>query len=232
MRVLLVEDDPVTRTFLHNATASLGVDIDVATCMRQAVALAAAAPHAAWLLDARLPDGSGVELLHVLRQRHSGVPALVHTATTDPAELQRLRAAGFDAALSKPLPAAEWQAAVHALLSTQAQPASTPVAEPPLWNDAAALAVLGGSADTLNALRTLFFAELPQQIQILERASAADVRADLHATLHRLSASCGFVGAARLAAAIRHWRSAPAAITTLIAVARDTLASRPTAPPP
>jgi len=228
MRVLLVEDDPVTRTFLHGATASLGVEIDLAACMRQALVLAGRVRYSAWLLDARLPDGSGVELLHALRQRQPGIPALAHTAATDPEELQRLRAAGFDAALSKPLSAADWQAAVNALLAmTTPLPASTDEL-PPLWDDAAALGVLGGNADTLAALRELFFAELPQSISTLERASATGDAASIHADLHRLSASCGFVGAARLAAAIAHWRSDPDTITTLVQTARQTLASRQT----
>jgi len=230
MKILLVEDDPITRAFLHTATLSLGVEIDLAASMQQALALAETTVYAAALLDARLPDGSGVDLLRALRQRHPGMLALAHTASTDPEQLQRLREAGFDAAVSKPLPTADWQAAVRALLAEDdTAPAAHRVSVqelPPLWDDAAACKVLGSGADTLDALRGLFFGELPDQIKVLERASAASDPALAQDTLHRLSASCGFVGAARLAAAIARWREDASTITQVLQAARETLASR------
>jgi len=214
-KVLLVEDDPVTRAFLHAATQSLDVEIDLAASMREALALADAAVYSAFLLDARLPDGSGSELLEKLRPSHSDVPALAHTAVTDEAELQRLRGAGFNAAVSKPLSAAAWQAAVRALL---------PPAAPPLWDDAAALKILGNRPDDLIALRGLFVHELPAQIKTLEQAAADQDDASINAELHRLRASCGFVGAARLAAAIECWRDTPGVMGDILASARETLA--------
>jgi len=38
-RLLLVEDDPTTRMFLHTATQALDVEIDLAASMQQALAL-------------------------------------------------------------------------------------------------------------------------------------------------------------------------------------------------
>jgi len=216
-RVLLVEDDPTTRAFLHAATRALGVEIDLAATMRQALAFADATVYSAFLLDARLPDGSGSELLDKLRRAHPKIPALAHTAVTDPAELQRLRDAGFDAAVSKPLSAADWQAAVRALL------ASPPHTGIPIWDDAAALKMLGGDPDDLSALRGLFMRELPEQINTLERARSDQDEAAIKSELHRLRASCGFVGAARLTAAIEHCRDHPEALTDVLDTAQETL---------
>jgi len=221
LRVLLVEDDPTTRMFLHTATLALDVDVDLATSMQQALALADATVYAAWLLDARLPDGSGTELLNTLRQTHPDIPALAHTAVTDQLELQRLRDAGFDAAVSKPLPATDWQAAVRALLTQ-----SAPVI--PLWDDAAALKILGGNRDDLDALRGLFVRELPDQINTLERACTDQDEAIIKSELHQLRASCAFVGAARLAAAIRSWTGETDGLQRILHTARETLAKQPT----
>jgi len=217
-KVLLVEDDPTTRAFLHAAIQGLDVEIDLAASMRQALDLAGAATYALWLLDARLPDGSGTELLETLRQRYPGVPALVHTAITDQAELQCLRDAGFDMAVCKPLSAADWQTAVRTLL---------PQPEPPLWDDAAALNILGGNPDNLNALRGLFMHELPNQINILERAHADQDEATIKSELHRLRASCRFVGAARLAAVIQSCPDAADSSQAIIDTACETLAHPP-----
>jgi len=217
-RLLLVEDDPTTRMFLHTATLALDVEIDLAASMQQALDLAAATAYAAWLLDARLPDGSGIELLDKLRRTHPEVPALAHTAVTDQAELQRLRDAGFNLAVSKPLSATHWQATVRALLT---QPAH------PLWDDADALNILGGKLEDLDALRGLFMCELPDQINTLERARSDQDEAAIKSELHRLRASCAFVGAARLAGAIQAWTGGADGLRHIIHTARDTLARPP-----
>jgi len=219
-RVLLVEDDPTTRAFLHAATQVLDVDIDLAASMQQALALARSTEYALWLLDTRLPDGNGVELLGQLCRLSQAVPALAHTALTDKVELQRLRDAGFDAALSKPVAATDWQVAVQALLSSQAHAVS-------LWDDVAALKILDGNPYDLSALRSLFVHELTDQIDTLKRACAEGNMAAIKSELHRLKASCNFVGAARLAAVIKHWQNNSATIHEVLSVAQDTLPAYP-----
>jgi len=218
-KVLLVEDDPTTRAFLHAATRALDVEIVLAASMRQALALAEAAIFSGFLLDARLPDGGGIELLEKLRRTCPEIPALAHTAVTDPDELQRLRDAGFDVAVSKPVSAADWQAAVRALLVSRSHAGIA------LWDDAAALKILGDNPDDLSALRGLFTCELPEQIKTLEHAHANQDNAVIKAELHRLRASCGFIGAARLAAAIERWWSHPEMMDAILASARETLAA-------
>jgi len=224
-KLLLVEDDPTTRAFLHAATQALDVDVDLADSMQQALTLVAQTRHAGWLLDARLPDGSGVELLERLRQSHPDIPALAHTAASNPDELQQLRDCGFDAAVRKPLSVTDWQTAVRALLALQIHPESQTTI--PLWDDATALKALGGDHEVLKALRQLFLQELPQQIQSLERANADKDQIALKNELHKLTASCGFVGAARLATAIGCWRNAPGTITNVLHTARATLTTAP-----
>jgi len=217
--VLLVEDDPTTRAFLHAVTRALDVDIDLAASMQEALRLAHSTCYNVFLLDAHLPDGSGTELLKQLRRMYPEIPALAHTAVTDPAELQHLRDAGFDAAISKPVSAENWQKTLSALL-TPASPSTIP-----LWDDTAALKILGGNPGDLKALRELFVHELPDQINILERAHAHHDNTAIQSELHRLRASCGFVGAARLTAAIGRWRGHRETLSEVLNTARETLAA-------
>lgn len=190
-RLLLVEDDPVSQAFLAEVARGLPADVDCAASVAQALGWARAHRHDAWLIDAHLPDGSGAALLAQLRGlvASSSPPALGHTASRSPSDLQALRAAGFDAVVSKPLPADQWSAALRRLLRRS---------ETALWDNDAALRALHGNAEAMHSLRRLFIAELPKQQPLIEAALAAGDIARARAELHRLKASCGFVGATRM----------------------------------
>ena len=220
-RILLVEDDAVSRTFLTIAAEGLPADVDAVDCCSTAlrsVALLCAQdnPHDLWLIDANLPDGSGAGLLASLRDAFPPKPALAHTASHDPADHHALLAAGFDEVLVKPLPMIALQAAIcralgddharegHVSDAGAGKDDSTLVcATLPSWDDAAALLALKGEQSHVIALRSLFLDELPAQCNTIERAFAdGDVPRAVR-TLHMLRASCGFVGAVRLAEAAR-----------------------------
>jgi CheY-like chemotaxis protein/HPt (histidine-containing phosphotransfer) domain-containing protein len=221
-RLLLLEDEPTSRMFLATALAELPVEIDTAQTVAQGRDLAAGGTHALWLFDANLPDGTGGGLLAELRGRGLSTPALVHTAAVETGERQRLLAQGFTNVVVKPLSAGAWRQAVSTALAQA--PAPLPIGESParyastelpVWDDEAAIAALGGSRDNVDALRGLFLAELPAARDEIMAAAQAGNHAAMHDTLHRLRASCGFVGAARLDAAGHALRDAPGCATRL-----------------
>ena len=222
LRVLLVEDDPVSAAFLRDAATALPARVDVAGSMAEAMELAATCSHDLYLVDANLPDGRGETLLDHAR---AGIrtPALAHTAADDVAARDRLLAAGFVEVLRKPLGVAT----LHAALRRHLPMPSHRVADTDLpdWNDAGALAALGDVAH-VDALRALFRRELPGQRARIS-AAAGDVAA-MHADLHRLAASCGFVGADRLRDAVRHLMASPsdpAAMQAFVAAADAVIAA-------
>lgn len=192
--VLLVEDDPASRAFLAAATAALPARVVEADGCRAALEAAASAPpFDLWLVDANLGDGDGAALLAQLRARYPGTPALAHTASNDPGVLDALVAAGFDAAVSKPLLAAALREALRGLLGDVRGD----------WDDASALDALNGNPGHVQGLRELFLGELREQGETVAHALACGDHATAGAVLHRLRASCGFVGAARLGDAVR-----------------------------
>ena len=205
-RVLLVEDDPTTRLYLATIVRELPAEVDCADSIASARALADAQSYDLWLVDAQLPDGRGSDLLARLRARHPTVPALAHTASTEAALLGELIAKGFAEVLVKPLAAAELQAAVQrALGSTVASAATAIIAadrELPLWDDEAAARAMNFNRTHVEALRRLFLDELPHARQVIITAARDGDVAAMNSGLHKLRASCGFVGAARLAAAV------------------------------
>ena len=200
--LLLVEDDAVSRAFLEAATAALPASVAVAADAASARRLANASAFDLWLIDANLPDATGAELLAQLRAAGLTTPALAHTATRDEDAHAELRAAGFAGVIAKPTDATTWQAAVRrALGATSPERATTPIGASggklPVWDEDAALAALNGNREHVAALRQLFLEELPgMRPRIVDAESRRD-------TLHRLRASCGFVGAARLADAVQ-----------------------------
>jgi CheY-like chemotaxis protein/HPt (histidine-containing phosphotransfer) domain-containing protein len=196
-RVLLVEDDPASRAFLAAAVRDVPAEVETAGSLAEALGLAAEGAHDLWLFDAHLPDGSGSQLLQALRAQHGAVPALAHTASEDRPLLDALSAAGFDGVLVKPMPADTLQAAIRGRLGLTGDAAPAPV-----WDDEAAASALNGDRAHVEALRRLFLSELPHQCgRIVASAHTGDIGA-MRAELHRLRASCGFVGAARLGGAV------------------------------
>ena len=199
-RALLVEDDAVSAAFLQAALSRVPLDVDVARDCARARELAATSSYALWVFDANLPDGRGDALLVALRAQGGTTPAIAHTAAREAEEHERLLTAGFLEVLVKPLSTSETVAAARMALGLDAAlpaPAATPT-DSPLWDDAAALSALLGDRGHLVALRGLFRTDLEAVRTSLADAVERDDRAEIRSLLHRLRASCGFVGAMRL----------------------------------
>lgn len=208
LRILVVEDDPVSAAYLGDVTASLPAQVDVAGSVAEALAIAGTHAHALLLIDAHLPDGSGQGLLQALREHGVIAPALAHTAAGETTLHDALLAAGFVEVLRKPLGMADLKLALQRHLR-QATPTPASFAELPHWDDAAALAALGGQRANVDALRGLFREELPGQRHRISRACMEGNEAGVRDELHRMVASCGFVGAARLGHAVRQMQATP-----------------------
>lgn len=232
-RILLLEDDPVSAAFLAEAIAALPARVEHAASLAEARALGG--DQSLWLFDANLPDGTGASLLAEWRARGLRTPALAHTAEARREELDALIDAGFAEVLLKPLTIAQLQGAIRRMLGlnpSQDARGSAGIDAPrcgksPVWDDAAALRALNGQRAHVEAMRGLFLQELPQTVARVVDAFARDDAA-LRAELHRLTAACGFVGAARLRAAVDALRDAPsssAALARFEGAAGDTLSA-------
>lgn len=232
-RILLVEDDPTTRAYLTALTEALPARTDGAASIAQALRHAAAARYDLWLVDANLPDGTGIELLQRLRAIAPRTPALAHTAAQARSELEPLHAAGFEDVLVKPVDAGAWHAAIRRALGRAAVEGACESSRDAggqllLWDEAAAARALGGNSANVAALRGLFLSELPAQVAAIREVDGEARRAQLH----RLRASCAFVGACRLEDAVRRLqeRMDDDALQLFVHVAEQTLAQPPTPP--
>ncbi|KIQ97993.1 response regulator [Lysobacter sp. A03] len=235
-RILLVEDEPTSAAFLAAAARAAPAHVDIAPDVATAMTLARQHTYALWMFDATLPDGSGSELLRRLRQDSPGIPAIAHTAGDDPSQLAALADAGFTKVLRKPLPTAEVQAAVRRALGLPVPAATnepgTAHAAVPVWDDRAAAAALNGNDEHVATLRGLFLDELPQACERIAAAAHTGNFDTVGAELHRLRASCGFVGAAKLVVLVKLLQAEPSnrqLMERFEAAARETLVRTPAA---
>lgn len=114
MRVLLVEDDRILRTFLRRAFREEGYAVDEATSGEQA--LEASAGYDCVVLDLMLPGRDGFEVVRELRARGDHTPILVLTARGELTSRVRGLEGGADDYLTKPFDLPELLARVHALV--------------------------------------------------------------------------------------------------------------------
>jgi len=104
-QILVVEDNARNMTLLRDVLRASGYRTLEASTGRQALMLAIAHGPALVLMDIRLPDMDGVEVLGRLRmdERTASIPVLAVTAQAMRGDSDRFKEAGFDGYLSKPV---------------------------------------------------------------------------------------------------------------------------------
>lgn len=192
-RVLLAEDDPVSRNFLREAIQACGAEVTDCADGARALALARSQHWDLLIFDHQLPVRTGDAVLAALRDDTGAAsritPAIATSAAPD-AETARLLGAGFVDVLAKPMTTETLSAALQ-------RHGCTPAGSP-LDDDDALRAC--GSPQAVARLRRLFAEqELPKVQGELDRL--AHTPQTLRPILHRLRASCGFCGAQALAQA-------------------------------
>lgn len=209
--LLLVEDDMTSQGFFQFALESLPATVDIADSFASALKRAETAHYDLLLIDVNLPDGDGPALLRQLRVRDPQVTALAHTADASSELQQSLQQAGFSETLIKPM---SRETLLKAIRRTLAKTAANSTdlddeADVPHWDETVALSALNGQQAHLRALRELFLSELPGARDAVRRALRQHDEGEARNQLHRLKASCGFVGALRLARAVRQLHNNP-----------------------
>lgn len=101
-RILLVDDDPDVREFLTDLLNAYGYEVETAAGGGAALdALGKTAFHG-MILDICMPDVDGVEVLRVIRERGSGIPIIMVTASDSKERTARAVNLGAQACLLKP----------------------------------------------------------------------------------------------------------------------------------
>jgi CheY-like chemotaxis protein len=119
-RILHVDDHQDARLMMAALLQDRGYGVLTAGSVGEALELAKEIAFDLYILDIRLPDGTGVELAQELREMHPGIPILYYSAYGDAAEVERSLAICGDAYLKKPVCVADIEDQVEELLTAGA----------------------------------------------------------------------------------------------------------------
>ncbi len=189
--IVLIEDDEISRLFLVEALSLLPVRVAVCVCFSDAGVYFNSQNADLIISDVNLPDG---DLFSHCRIFPPDVPILVTSAGLSDAALQRLQALGYNNILNKPMTLQTLHAAIRQQL---ALPDTTSTPEP-LWDRQKTGMALGRNPAALAQLKGMFESELRQMTTELQALFKQGEHKAMHDILHKLKASCGFLGASRL----------------------------------
>ncbi|HEV2319915.1 MAG TPA: response regulator transcription factor [Verrucomicrobiae bacterium] len=115
MRILVVEDERKTASFIRKALQGEGFAVDVCHRGDDALAAVTATPFDGVVLDIMLPGRDGLSVLRQLRERNDQTPVLLLSARGEVNERVEGLNAGADDYLPKPFAVAELVARVRAM---------------------------------------------------------------------------------------------------------------------
>jgi DNA-binding response OmpR family regulator len=115
MRILLVEDDRLQRDVASSWLEHDGHAVKGAASVAEAVKALQRDSFDLVILDWMLPNGSGTEILHWVRERLPKLPVMFATAKDEEGEIASILRSGADDYVVKPLRRAEFLARVEAL---------------------------------------------------------------------------------------------------------------------
>ena len=115
-RILYVDDHEDSSEMLRLLLAPMNYEVQAAHTVDDALRLAQSVEFDLYVLDKRLPDGSGIELCQKLNQLTPGVPCIFYTGDAYETHRQEAAAAGAHAYIAKP-DVDELIETVHRLLS-------------------------------------------------------------------------------------------------------------------
>ncbi len=193
LHILVAEDDEWNAQLVEQLLLRRGHRVRLANNGREALDLAAEANFDLMLLDVHMPELDGFQVIRALRERERAqgghLPVIALTARSRPEDRERCLAAGMDDFLSKPLRAADLEAAIDRVA------ASWPRADqavPGLLDPRVLLAACGGDARILERICGALRAGLPDHVAAVEEALSAGDAPRLREAAHRL---CGMVAA-------------------------------------
>jgi ActR/RegA family two-component response regulator len=114
-RVLVIEDDPILRRAMQVLIGAAGAQVLLAESVTGAIASLAAAPPSHVLLDLKLSDGCGLEVLRHIRDNNLPIRVAIVSGSSDRPPRPQMKALTPDATFRKP---ADWDAVLRWLATT------------------------------------------------------------------------------------------------------------------
>jgi len=100
--ILYVDDHEDSAEMLRLMLSAEDFEVQIAQSVEEALAKAQAHPFDLYVLDKRLPDGSGTDLCRMLTKKTPGVPCIFYSGDTYEIHREEALAAGARAYVPKP----------------------------------------------------------------------------------------------------------------------------------
>ncbi len=220
-RILLAEDDAVTREVVSTQLRGLDFVVDAIASVREASELGAQRPYTALIFDRHLLGGDAIGLLQSFRAHadhpNLDTPAIAMSAELLDSDVDLLLGAGFADAIEKPASLARLQRALMqcGLHSASIVDAGAAASEPTRSYDRSeslddALGIQAcGSLEVLLGLRALLAAELADYLAAIEGGIDRQDAVAVSEVLHRMKSALGFCGAGEMLCLLAALQQAP-----------------------
>jgi DNA-binding response OmpR family regulator len=129
--VLVVDDEPVVRSFLTRCLEGWGYAVKQAGSAADALEFMTARPASVVLCDIRMPDHDGLWLAEQLRARWPDTPVVMTTAVDDVETVVQSREIGVADYLTKPIAPEQLRQAVRRVTAPRTEESFTPAADSP-----------------------------------------------------------------------------------------------------
>ncbi len=103
LRMLIVEDDPISQMIVQSYITQMGDTADIAGDGRTALEKIAEGGFDLILMDANLPDMTGLDITRKLRAEGNNVPIVAMTGDVGEEDVRATREAGMDGFIGKPV---------------------------------------------------------------------------------------------------------------------------------
>ncbi|HVF92073.1 MAG TPA: response regulator [Blastocatellia bacterium] len=120
-RILFVDDDEDTCQMMEVLLGHSGQKVTTAATVAEALTFIAKESFDLYILDNRLPDGSGVELCRHLRESNPRVPVLFFSGAAYDSDIAEAMEAGAAGYIVKPAGMAQLETSVEQLLENKAE---------------------------------------------------------------------------------------------------------------
>ncbi|HEV8311076.1 MAG TPA: sigma-54 dependent transcriptional regulator [Methylomirabilota bacterium] len=185
-RILLVDDEPEICWILSRALGEVGYDVSTAETAQGAVAAFEAQPPEVTLLDLRLPDGDGLEVLRRVRELDEYAPVVMLTGHgTIESAVRAMKLGAFDY-LIKPVHLEEVRVVIEKALETRRLQAEVQTLRAAMRERANPDDLVGGS-HSMEELRQFIARVAPYDVTILIRGESGTGKELVAHAVHALS---------------------------------------------
>jgi two-component system sensor histidine kinase/response regulator len=209
--ILVAEDNAVNQLVIERMLRQRGFEVHVAEHGREALAMLASDSYVAVFMDCQMPELDGYETTAAIRSGEGPgerLPIVAMTAHAMKGDRDRCLAAGMDDYLSKPIRAAELDAALHRWTGMALGPVAAPAEPEPAaidgLIDASRMRTFREDyADVAPQLVDLFATTTPSLVEEIAAAVDRDDTEQLGRAAHKLKGSCQNIGATFMASLCR-----------------------------